>query len=406
MVGESVDSATPTWYIRGANLLWSKNSAGSTTYLYNAHGDVVKTTGAAENDYLYDAFGNQVDEQTNQPFEWRVDEPPMPEADYNPFRYCGEYFDYETGYIYLRARYYDSTNGRFVSEDPIRSGNHWYAYCGGNPVKFVDPMGLAFVNLMETDGGSNGGPAPKPSAPPPPSQPPTTTQPPKPTTTPKPTDPPKPPDQPKPYAYYFYGVDQEEAATKDIEALKALNTYADVIPILVIQPRDFYSGWDAMGKDKNGNPLEIGLVVINMHGDATRISATESVSDVIDLSQLTPKDINTIVLLTCNGGHLDYSNNVATQLLNGQNVNYVIAPDGSTSGSSIGNQIIYWAAGDAGWRGASNLPTKRSSNEGFIIYSKWAMGDSNVIIMDMLGYRTIISGKTLVNILKAAGIIK
>ena len=110
---------------------------------------MVKTTGAVENDYLYDAFGNQVDEVSNQPFEWRVDEPPAPEADYNPFRYTGEYFDYETGYIYLRARYYDSSNGRFVSEDPIRSGNNWYSYCAGNPVTFIDPRGLATVNLVD-----------------------------------------------------------------------------------------------------------------------------------------------------------------------------------------------------------------------------------------------------------------
>ena len=27
------------------------------------------------------------------------------ETDSNPFRYCGEYFDGETGSIYLRARY-------------------------------------------------------------------------------------------------------------------------------------------------------------------------------------------------------------------------------------------------------------------------------------------------------------
>ena len=144
MVGETVANAAPTWYIRGMSLLWSKNSAGVTSYLYNAHGDVVKTTGAAENDYLYDAFGNQVDEVSNQPFDWRVEVAPVV-VDDNPFRYCGEYFDYETGYIYLRARYYDSSNGRFISEDPIRSGNHWYAYCGGNPIKFVDPMGLKFT---------------------------------------------------------------------------------------------------------------------------------------------------------------------------------------------------------------------------------------------------------------------
>ena len=141
IAGESVDNGNPTWYVRGHNLLWSKNAQGTTSYLYNAHGDVVKTTGAVENDYLYDAFGNQVDESTNQPFNWRVEVAPTV-TDGNPFRYCGEYFDYETGYIYLRARYYDSSNGRFISEDPIRSGNNWYAYCGGNPIRFSDPTGL------------------------------------------------------------------------------------------------------------------------------------------------------------------------------------------------------------------------------------------------------------------------
>ena len=60
----------------------------------------------------------------------------------NPIRYCGEYYDSESGLIYLRARYYDSENGRFISEDPIKDGYNWYSYCGGNPVMFVDPSGL------------------------------------------------------------------------------------------------------------------------------------------------------------------------------------------------------------------------------------------------------------------------
>ena len=33
------------------------------------------------------------------------------------FRYCGEYFDKETGTLYLRARYYDPGLGRFITED-------------------------------------------------------------------------------------------------------------------------------------------------------------------------------------------------------------------------------------------------------------------------------------------------
>jgi RHS repeat-associated protein len=43
---------------------------------------------------------------------------------------------------YYRARYYDSSNGRFISEDPILSGLNFYAYVTNNPVAFVDPFGL------------------------------------------------------------------------------------------------------------------------------------------------------------------------------------------------------------------------------------------------------------------------
>ncbi len=71
-------------------------------------------------------------------------------SDTNPFRYCGEYYDSETGLIYLRNRYYDSTLGRFISEDPARDGTNWYVYCENNPVGFVDPLGLE-LTLSGTD---------------------------------------------------------------------------------------------------------------------------------------------------------------------------------------------------------------------------------------------------------------
>ena len=71
------------------------------------------------------------------------------DSDDNPLRYCGEYFDKATGTIYLRARYYSPVTGRFTQLDPIRDGLNWYAYCGNNPVRFVDATGeaptLAFV---------------------------------------------------------------------------------------------------------------------------------------------------------------------------------------------------------------------------------------------------------------------
>ena len=88
--------------------------------LLNYSGEVVKT-------YDYDAYGNELNRDL---------------SDENPFRYCGEYYDTETGLIYLRARYYDPNIGRFTSVDPAKDGLNWYAYCNCNPVMLVDPNGL------------------------------------------------------------------------------------------------------------------------------------------------------------------------------------------------------------------------------------------------------------------------
>ncbi len=118
-------------YQYGADGIVAREDSESlvTLYLKNAHGDVIGLTaedGTIDSRYIYDAFGNQL--ETSQ--------------DINPFRYCGEYYDAETGLIYLRARYYDSANGRFINEDPIKDGLNWYVYCGGNPVNLIDPLGL------------------------------------------------------------------------------------------------------------------------------------------------------------------------------------------------------------------------------------------------------------------------
>ena len=58
------------------------------------------------------------------------------------FRYCGEYYDSEIEQIYLRARYYDPSLGRFTQQDPaMADGNNWYVYCSNNPINYKDPTG-------------------------------------------------------------------------------------------------------------------------------------------------------------------------------------------------------------------------------------------------------------------------
>ncbi len=63
----------------------------------------------------------------------------------NPFRYRGYYLDTNTGLYYLKSRFYDPETGRFLNADTIDylepdavNGLNLYAYCGNNPVMYVD----------------------------------------------------------------------------------------------------------------------------------------------------------------------------------------------------------------------------------------------------------------------------
>ncbi len=124
IVWEGESLATGTTYYRGLELIAYKPQGRTRTfYKTDWHGNI--------EGYDYDDFGNPTGGNT-----------------LNPFRYNGEYYDEETGFIYLRARYYDPGVGRFVSEDPIRDGTNWYAYCANNPVNAMDPSGLAPFDLF------------------------------------------------------------------------------------------------------------------------------------------------------------------------------------------------------------------------------------------------------------------
>ena len=46
------------------------------------------------------------------------------------------------GEYYSNARWYDPTLGRFITEDPARDGDNWFAYVSNNPLTFTDPTGL------------------------------------------------------------------------------------------------------------------------------------------------------------------------------------------------------------------------------------------------------------------------
>src|SRR3990170_1677614 len=68
----------------------------------------------------------------------------------NYWLFTGEQRDSESGYYYLRARYYDQAIGRFIARDPKTPAKedfqsparlHLFAYVTNNPVNLTDPTG-------------------------------------------------------------------------------------------------------------------------------------------------------------------------------------------------------------------------------------------------------------------------
>lgn len=114
-------------YYRGVHLIANK-SYKLDYYLYDEKGSITGMKNETATSYHYEAFGSQLESSIG--------------LTYNPFGYNGEYTDEESGLIYLRNRYYNPTNGRFLTEGPAMDGLNWYVYCNNNPVNFIDPSGL------------------------------------------------------------------------------------------------------------------------------------------------------------------------------------------------------------------------------------------------------------------------
>ena len=106
-------------------------------YVTNLQGDVIgilDENGNRVATYWYDAWGN---------VECISDHPV---ADYNPLTYRGYVYDWETGLYYLQSRYYNPSEGRFISADSQLNvdsllGCNQFSYCDNNPIMYSDPCG-------------------------------------------------------------------------------------------------------------------------------------------------------------------------------------------------------------------------------------------------------------------------
>jgi RHS repeat-associated protein len=104
-------------------------------YGYDRHGSVRQLTslsGAVTDSYDYDAFGNLISSTGNTP---------------NVYLFAGEQYDSALGLYYNRARYLNTTTGRFWSMDTDEGDDeaplslHKYLYAENNPVDNLDPTG-------------------------------------------------------------------------------------------------------------------------------------------------------------------------------------------------------------------------------------------------------------------------
>lgn len=132
-----------------SGMLLSFNDHTGTTaktyfYVLNHRGDVVgllDESGNSAAEYKYDAFGNITSSTGTATLgngKFLKDE--------QPFRYTSYFYDKESNLYYLKARYYDSSIGRFLSRDPFQNKNLYY-YAENNPLKFIDPNGEIAIPL-------------------------------------------------------------------------------------------------------------------------------------------------------------------------------------------------------------------------------------------------------------------
>jgi RHS repeat-associated protein len=132
-------------YVYGHDLISQKPAGGSDIYYgYDGHGNtrfLINASGNPTGDtYTYDAFGTLIESSGTT---------------VNAYLYCGEQYDADLGFYYLRARYLNPGSGRFWTMDSYEGNSsdpltlHKYLYCHANPVNNIDPSGhTSFPDIL------------------------------------------------------------------------------------------------------------------------------------------------------------------------------------------------------------------------------------------------------------------
>ncbi|MCB2180396.1 MAG: hypothetical protein KQH63_00035 [Desulfobulbaceae bacterium] len=139
------DGTISRYFIHAGKLLYSLDGSGN-MYVYHddERGSVLSVSDNSETliaSYLYSPYGKVLSGTGS------ID---------NPFQFIGtrgvEYD--ETGLSSMMARYYDPGLKRFISPDPIgvMAASNLYSYTSGDPVNWLDPMGMEEDQSFWTNG--------------------------------------------------------------------------------------------------------------------------------------------------------------------------------------------------------------------------------------------------------------
>jgi len=138
---------------------YQKGAGEETGYFFtrNLQGDIIGVYRSSDSkqvgSYEYDLWGRIV---SITEAEEGIDTEGI--LDKNPLRYRGYYYDAETGFYYLNARYYDPQIRRFISADATDvltvtsmelTDKNLYAYCDNNPIVRVDHGGQFWETVFD-----------------------------------------------------------------------------------------------------------------------------------------------------------------------------------------------------------------------------------------------------------------
>lgn len=117
---EQISATTTLWYhhdqIGSTRLVTDSTGVSQATYTYDPYGGLASSTGTIT----------------------------------NPFGFCGQYQDAESGLYFLRARFYDPVTAQLVNVDPaVYSTRQPYSYGGGDPLNTTDPTGRDFWGSLQ-----------------------------------------------------------------------------------------------------------------------------------------------------------------------------------------------------------------------------------------------------------------